>query len=202
VALLGATLLGWFVSRWLAAPLHRIGTVATQFARGAYAARVSDLGVLCTREAATLAAQFNAMADEVNCSWQAQQASEQRCREFAEIAADWFWETDLQQVFTYTSPSSDTGWQWNSTAFLGHHRREHVFGDSDEKAVVLIQSYMDRELRFDDVIYQVLGSDGHPLYLSVVGRPLRNAEGKVVGYRGVAHDTTARLRTEAQLQQA
>jgi PAS domain S-box-containing protein len=202
VALLGATILGWFVSHWLAAPLHRIGAVATQFASGAYAARISDLGVFCTREAATLAAQFNAMADEVNCSWQAQQASEQRCREFAEIAADWFWETDLQQVFTYTSPSSDTGWHWNSTALLGHHRRAHVFGDPEEKVVALIQSYIDRDLQFDDVIYQVLGSDGRPLYLSVAGRPTRNAEGKVVGYRGVAHDTTARLRAEAQLQQA
>jgi PAS domain S-box-containing protein len=202
VALLCATLLGWLMSCWLAAPLHRIGVVATRFASGAYAARVGDLGALGTREATTLAAQFNAMADEVNHSWQAQQASEQRCREFAEIAADWFWETDLQQVFTYTSPSSDTMQYWNSAALLGQHRRMHVLGDPDGKVVALIQSYMDRELPFDNVIYQVLGNDGHPLHLAVSGRPIRQAEGQVVGYRGVAHDTTARLRAEAQLRQA
>jgi PAS domain S-box-containing protein len=202
VALLGATLLGWLVSQWLAAPLQRIGAVAAQFASGAYEARVSDLGVLCTHETTTLAAQFNAMADEVNRSWQAQQASEQRCREFAEIAADWFWETDLQQVFTYTSPSSDTKQYWNSAALLGQHRRKHVLGDPDGKVVALIQSYMDRELQFDNVMYQVLGNDGHPLHLAVSGRPIRQAEGQVVGYRGVAHDTTARLRAEAHLRQA
>jgi PAS domain S-box-containing protein len=202
VALFGATLLGWWVSRWLAAPLHRIGVVAARFAGGAFEARVGDLGALGTREATTLAAQFNAMANEVNHSWQAQQASEQRCREFAEIAADWFWETDLQQVFTYTSPSSNTMQYWDSAALLGQHRRMHVLGDPDGKVVALIQSYMDRELPFDNVMYQVLGNDGHPLYLSVSGRPIRQDEGQVVGYRGVAHDITARLRAEAQLRQA
>ena len=100
IALLGAGFLGILVSRWLASPLRHIGLVAEHFANGAYEARVHALGVWHTREAATLATQFNSMADEVTRSWQARSASEQRFRAFAEIAADWFWETDLQQVFT------------------------------------------------------------------------------------------------------
>jgi signal transduction histidine kinase/ActR/RegA family two-component response regulator len=77
-ALLGATLLGGVVSRWLAAPLQRIGAVAGQFANGAYDARVGDLGPFHTREAAQLAAQFNAMADEVNHSWRERVSAEAR----------------------------------------------------------------------------------------------------------------------------
>ena len=104
LALLAAALLSVFVSRLLAAPLSRIGLVAERFANGSYDARVSEREAFYTRETANLAAQFNAMADEVNRSWQAQRESEERFREFAQIAADWFWETDLQQVFTYISP--------------------------------------------------------------------------------------------------
>jgi HAMP domain-containing protein len=131
VALLCAALLGVLVSRWLSTPLRRIGLVAERFANGAYEARVHALGVLPTREAATLAAQFNSMADEVTRSWQARSVSEQRFRAFAEIAADWFWETDLQQVFTYVSPLPEPG-RHHGVAVVGHHRREYVCGDPEE----------------------------------------------------------------------
>lgn len=104
IALLAAAILSVLVARLLAAPLRRIGLVAQRFANGFYNARVSDGEAFYTQETANLAAQFNAMADEVNRSWQAQRESEERFREFAQIAADWFWETDLKQVFTYISP--------------------------------------------------------------------------------------------------
>ena len=202
IALLGAAVLGGFVSRFLALPLRRIGLVAEQFANGFYEVRVRDLGMFATREAAGLAAQFNAMADEVNHSWHAQRESEQRVRAFAEIAADWFWETDLHQTFTYVSPPSATGRLWDSSTLLGHHRREHILDDPAEKTVTLIQSYMDRHESFDNITYQICGSDGQPIHLSVAGRPIRNVAGRVIGYRGVAQDITERLRTEAQLRHA
>jgi PAS domain S-box-containing protein len=201
LALLCATLLGVLVSRWLSTPLRRIGLVAERFANGAYAARVQALGVLHTREAAALAAQFNRMADEVTQSWQAQSASEQRFRAFAQIAADWFWETDLEQVFTYVSPTPDPG-RPHGGAVVGHHRREYVCGDPEGSAVARIQSYMDRTAPFDDVELQVLGEDGQPIYVAISGRPVHDTAGSIVGYRGVTRDITARLYAEEQLRQA
>ncbi|HEY7489693.1 MAG TPA: PAS domain S-box protein, partial [Candidatus Tectomicrobia bacterium] len=202
IALLVAAILSVCVSRMLATPLRRIGLVANHFANGAYEARVSDREAFYTRETAHLAAQFNAMADEVNRSWQAQHESEERFREFAQIAADWFWETDLQQVFTYISPPSAADGRWDPGVILWHHRREHIVGDPESKVVALIQSYMDREASFDNIEYQVLGSDGQPVYMSVAGRPMRNTTGAVVGYRGVVRDITERLYAQAQLRQA
>ena len=202
LALLCAAMLGWLVSRWLAEPLRHIGSVAARFANGSYDARVRGLGAFYTREAESLATQFNAMADEVNQSWQEQHKSEQRFREFAEIAADWFWETDLQQVFTYVSPPSETGRQWDSRALLGRHRREHVFDDPEGKVVALIQNSMNRNEPFNNIEHQILGSDGQRIHLSVGGRPLHDADGKVVGYRGTAQDITDRLHAETRLSHA
>jgi PAS domain S-box-containing protein len=202
IALLVAAILSVFVSRMLSTPLRRIGLVAKRFANGSYDARVSDREVFYTRETAHLAAQFNAMADEVNRSWQAQRESEERFREFAQIAADWFWETDLQQVFTYISPQSAVDRWWDPGVVLWHHRREHIVGDPQGKVVTLIQRYMDQEASFDNVEYQVLRSDGRPIHMSIAGRPMRDASGAVVGYRGVARDITERLYTQAQLRQA
>jgi PAS domain S-box-containing protein len=202
LALLATALLSVLVARLLAAPLRRIGLVAERFANGAYDARVSGREAFYTCETANLAAQFNTMADEVNDSWQAQRKSEEQFREFAQIAADWFWETDLQQVFTYISPPSVPDRQWDPGVILQHHRREHIIGDPEGKVVALIQSYMDHEVPFDNIEYQVLGSDRQPVSVSVAGRPMRNADGVVVGYRGVARDITEQLATQAQLRQA
>jgi PAS domain S-box-containing protein len=201
MALFGATVLGSFVARWLAAPLQCIGDVAKRFANGSYEARVGNLGAFHTREAAQLAAQFNTMADVVNRSWQAQQESEQRFREFAQIAADWFWETDLQQIFTYTSLPSTNGHNWDSSTLLGRHRCEHIVGDPQGQVVETIQRAMERQEPFDNIVYQVPGHDGQRIYLVVRGRPMYNAEGRMNGYRGTAHDITERLYVEAQLRQ-
>jgi PAS domain S-box-containing protein len=201
IALLCAALLGVLVSRWLSTPLRRIGLAAERFANGAYEARVHALGVLHTREAATLATQFNSMADEVTRSWQARRTSEQRFRAFAEIVGDWFWETDLQQVFTYVSLPSEPG-RHQGTAVLGHHRREYILGDPEGSTVARIQSYMDRAVPFDDVELQVLGEDGQPICVASSGRPIYDAAGDLVGYRGVTRDITARLYAEEQLRQA
>ncbi|MDH3603189.1 MAG: PAS domain S-box protein, partial [Candidatus Tectomicrobia bacterium] len=202
VALLCSAVLGWLVSRWLAAPLQHIGAVATRFANGIYDARVNQLGPFHTDEAATLAIQFNNMANDVNHSWQAQRDSEERFRDFAQTAADWFWETDGQQIFTYIAPTPESGRNWDTDDLLGHHRREHVYNDPDDAVTSRIQAYMDRAEPFTDIEFPIFGRDGQPIYIAVAGKPMRDSNGTLIGYRGVARDITDHLQTEAQLRQA
>ncbi len=202
LALLFAGLLGGLVSRCLATPLQRIDLAATHFAAGDYGARVGELGAFHTQETVSLATQFNNMADDVNASWQAQHESEQRCREFAEIAADWFWETDLEQYYTYVSQPSEAEAHGDAGIRFGCHRRDNIYHDPEGTVVARIQGYMDREEPFDNVVHQVLDSLGRPIYLSVAGRPMRDVGGNVVGYRGGACDISDLLHTQAQLRQA
>ncbi|HEY7709006.1 MAG TPA: ATP-binding protein [Candidatus Entotheonella sp.] len=199
---LGSALLGSLVAHWLASHLRRIGATAERFAMGFYEARVGMLDRFYPREAASLAAQFNTMADEVTMSWQARRESEERFRDFAQIAADWFWETDLNQVFTYMSPMSQMGRFWNAEAYLGRHRRDFIYDDTEGHVTDLIQHYMDREAPFDQVPCSILKRDGNLLHLLLSGRPRRNSEGVVVGYRGVARDITEHVRADEQLRQA
>lgn len=194
--LLASAVIGWLVSKWLASPLHRIGETAERFAKGGYDARAGEQGALQTREAATLATQFDTMADEVVSSGQAQREIEERFREFAEIAADWFWETDMNQVFTYMSPMTHTGRRWDADYFIGRHRREFIYDNPDDQLIGLIQDYMDREAPFDQVTYTARGRDDEPIHVVMSGRPMRNADGVVIGYRGVVRDVTEHMRIE------
>jgi PAS domain S-box-containing protein len=200
--LLSSALLGSLVAHWLASHLRHIGETAERFAMGFYEARVGMLDRFQPREAASLAAQFNTMADEVTTSWQARRESEERFRDFAQVAADGFWETDLNQVFTYMSPMPQMGRFRNAEAYLGRHRRDCIDNDAEGQVTDLIQHYMDREAPFAQVPCSILGRDGHLLHLLLSGQPRRNSEGVVVGYRGVARDITEHVRADEQLRQA
>ncbi|MGE3536932.1 MAG: ATP-binding protein [Candidatus Tectimicrobiota bacterium] len=202
LALCVAALLGVLISRWLAAPLRRIGAVAERFANGLYSTRVPALERWQIRETATLATQFNTMADEVARAWEAHQASEQRFRDFAQIAADWFWETDGQQTFHYISPAPAGGRQREIAERPGHYRGSYVYGDPEGRVVARIQAAMDQAEPFHDIEYQVLGQNGRPIYVSVSGQPIRDTRGQVTGYRGITRDITDRLVAEGQLRQA
>lgn len=202
IALFCSALLGIVVSHWLAAPLERIGAVANRFANGVQTARVSPLGPLHPGETAQLASQFNAMADDVTQSWEAQRDSEERFRDFAQIAADWFWETDLQQVFTYISPTPKPRDNWYFEALLGQRWSDYIETEPHEPMLTCLQTYMERAEAFEDVVFVIDGPDDQPIHLSVAGKPMYDRSGALTGYRGVARDITSRLRTEALLLQA
>ena len=197
VIALGFTLVGWLCSKRLTSNLQRLGDMARCVARGDYQARVSHQERIVTREMAALATQFDSMAGAVVNSWRAQRESEERFREFAHIAADWFWETDMNQVFTYMSPMPQTGRYVDAETYIGRHRRDFAYDDPEGHVARLIQDHMDREAPFDDVAITAKGRDGQPVHVVISGRPMRQSDGVVVGYRGVVRDVTERLQVEA-----
>ncbi|ETX09119.1 MAG: hypothetical protein ETSY2_01390 [Candidatus Entotheonella gemina] len=202
IALFCSALLGLVVSHWLAAPLRRIGMVATHFANGVQAARVAPLGPLHPQETAQVASQFNAMADHVTQSWKAQHRSEERFRNFAEIAADWFWETDLQHVFTYISPAPKHHGNWRFDALLGQRWSDHIEPGINDPMLAHLQTYMDGAEAFEDIVFVIDRPDEQPIHISVAGKPMYDHSGALTGYRGVTRDITARLQAETQLLQA
>jgi PAS domain S-box-containing protein len=194
--LLASATVGWLLPKPLAFNLQRLGEVAERVSRGERDIRVSNQDAIWTHEVATLATQFDRMADAVVNSWQAQRESEERFREFAQIAADWFWETDMNQVFTYMSPMPQTGRYLDAGSYIGCHRREFDYHDPEGRMTRLIQDYMDREAPFDNIAMTTKGRDGQPVQVMIAGRPMRR-DGVVTGYRGVVRDVTERLQIEA-----
>ncbi len=61
---------------------------------------------------------------------------------------------------------------------------------------------MDREAPFDQVAYPGKGRGGEPIHVVMSGRPMRNADGVVTGYRGVVRDVTEHMRIEIMRREA
>jgi len=126
--------------------------------------------------------------------------SEQRFRDYAEIASDWLWETDTEHRFTHFSRSSSS--LGHAREFVGM-RRWDLAADGDEEPEKWRAhiATMEAHEPFRGFRYRGVRPDGSPIYVAVSGKPVFDLDEKFFGYRGIATDLTAEVRG-AQAEQA
>jgi PAS domain S-box-containing protein len=125
--------------------------------------------------------------------------SEARFRDIAESMSDWIWEVDVNGVYTYCAG--------NVEAILGY-RPEEIIGrtpfelmpEAEEKIIAAIFSdIVSQKLPIKNLENWNLTKDGRRVCLLTNGVPLINAEGELIGYRGVDKDITDRKQFEEEL---
>jgi PAS domain S-box-containing protein len=118
--------------------------------------------------------------------------SEQRFRDFAETASDWFWETDRDHRLIRLSRESTA-----AQGGIGAAPWEFA-ADRDEEPEKWKNHFASLAARapFRDFRYRAVRGDSAVVCLSVSGRPMFDAKGDFLGYRGVASDVTATVRAE------
>lgn len=131
--------------------------------------------------------------------------SEQRFRDFTELASDWTWETGEDLRFTKFSEEQRgrirevTG--VDSDDMIGTTRWSLVSMDPDTDEVWR-QHLADLSARrpYQDFRWEFRTADDRVVHLRASGRPMFDEEGGFKGYRGVTHDETpiveARQRAE------
>jgi PAS domain S-box-containing protein len=122
--------------------------------------------------------------------------SEQRFRDYAETASDWLWETGPDHKitrisdhinvvgFTATRLPGVTRWQVASDVEAEPEKwRRH-------------REMLDAHLPFRDFVYSIINDSGSQVYVRSSGKPVFDADGHFLGYRGSANDITASIRAE------
>ncbi len=126
---------------------------------------------------------------------------EQRFRDFAETASDWFWETDMEQRFTYYSGSGplDSVLGLKSPgSIIGKTRREVWRGSDDPDPIDAIADYMARGAAFSSLEFSHRDPERGLVHISLSGKPVTDDRGSVVAYRGTGRDITERKRSEEE----
>ncbi len=126
--------------------------------------------------------------------------SEQRFRDYAETASDWFWETGRDHSFIYVSE--------RATAF-GHkitigQRRWDIAADLDDEPEKW-RRHLDalaQQQPFRGFTYKVLLEDGSRHYIGVNGKPIFDPAGCFLGYRGGSSDVTATVLADEAVREA
>jgi PAS domain S-box-containing protein len=135
-------------------------------------------------------------------------ASEQRFRDFADSASDWYWETGPDHRFIAHLVSEQLLDQIGvvPTSRIGMLRWDFARDLEEEpEKWRLHMATLDAHEPFRDFRYKAASRDGSEVYIAASGKPLFDSEGRFLGYRGVARQITAAVRAallEEALQEA
>ncbi|ETX01549.1 MAG: hypothetical protein ETSY1_06995 [Candidatus Entotheonella factor] len=130
-------------------------------------------------------------------------AEEQRFKDFAETAADWFWELNAALQFTYVSGRARDSLGMRSADLLRQRWADVFLGQVDNPAnVSQHMSLLEAHAPFQHVIYEWKRRDGSTSILRFSGRPMMDTAGNFTGYRGTATDITEQMQSEAARQEA
>jgi PAS domain S-box-containing protein len=117
--------------------------------------------------------------------------SEERARDFANTASDWFWETDAE--FRYTSIVGTL-----HDGALGKTVWEAQDADPAASPWSELAVLLQARKPFRDFEYDVRTARGRTAWVSSNGHPVFDRKGTFVGYRGASRSITHRKRSEAE----
>ncbi len=126
--------------------------------------------------------------------------SEERFRDFAEIASDWFWEQDENLRFSYLSSAVHARSGMPVNEHIGKTRREVVHLGVSEEQWQAHDADLAARRPFHDFQFQRAGDDGVIRHIRISGRPMFDADGRFTGYRGTARNVTDEVEVEIELE--
>ncbi len=135
------------------------------------------------------------------------EASRRRFCDFAELASDWFWETDARMRYVWLSDNvaqlTGVPPEW----FYGKTRMELAGPDMSPELLAEHRRVLEAREPFRDFDFQCRFPNG-TRWVRSNGKPMFDADGRFVGYRGTGRDITAakeaelaRLETEQRYRQ-
>ena len=126
--------------------------------------------------------------------------SEERFRDYAETGSDWFWEMGpdykvTRQIGNAFGP--------RSSVRVGTAPWERALDvDTEPEKWRALRETMDSREPFRDFAYLTNGRDGSPMYVRASGKPVFDADGEFLGYRGTGTDVTAIIRAQEALRES
>lgn len=128
--------------------------------------------------------------------------SEQRFRDLAEVASDWFWETGPDLRFTFISSSVRQALGVKTAFFIGKSLLDLAARGTEPDKIHAHYQRMDETEPFRDFVCRQELPDGPVKFLKMNGRPMFEVGGGFRGYRGTATDITAEVEARASADRA
>lgn len=140
------------------------------------------------------------MATE-DCSKQIESAlvdSEERFRQMAEMTGEWLWEQDPDGFYLYSSNAVKQILGFKPEQVIGKHYTTFLTAQDQQTQ----QFYATSQQPFYGLINHYQHKNGHEVLTESTGLPIIDAQGKLLKWRGVDRDITAREAAEQQIRAA
>ena len=133
----------------------------------------------------------------------AQIQNDERLRDFAEAASDWFFEMDAELRFTYVSERHQEVIGVAPEQVIGKTRwdahKDRRLPEEDDRWRQHMAT-MQARLSWKDFTYTLIRDDGERRVISNSAKAVFDEDGAFAGYRGIGRDVTNKAKSEAQLQ--
>ena len=129
------------------------------------------------------------------------EASEQRFRDIAEVASDWFWETGPDHRYTYVSEKAGHVPNVETASLIGRRLVGAVLDSTTRRWKQHIAD-IEAHCPFKNFEERYRDHEGNVRTVQISGMPIFDSEGCFQGYRGTSIDITELMRTEAELQKS
>ncbi|MEM6388178.1 MAG: EAL domain-containing protein [Pseudomonadota bacterium] len=123
--------------------------------------------------------------------------------DFAEIASDWFWETDSEHRFTFFSRRLEEVTGVPSRDYIGKSRMEIPIAFQDDRKWLDHIEDLKAHRPFRNFTYKAnRPSDGSEFWVRISGQPVFSPDGTFTGYRGTGTDVTAETVSRLSLEES
>ena len=128
--------------------------------------------------------------------------SQARFQAFAELASDWFWETDNQLRYEYISIAEDEFQAQTYQHFIGKTPIEIRSYDEQKqkKKWGMFLNFINNHQEIHNFEYEAKAVDGKTFWISISGKAQYDKEGRYLGYMGIGRDISYAKQREIDLQ--
>jgi PAS domain S-box-containing protein len=132
----------------------------------------------------------------------ARRTSDERFRDYAETASDWFWESGEDHRLTYLSNRS-AAFGSDPALRLGKLRWELATDrESEPEKWTVHLAALEQRKPFRDFVYRTYSDNGSVRFVSISGKPVFDRDGRFRGYRGSGREITEAVRAADALREA
>ena len=124
------------------------------------------------------------------------QNSENRFQDIAVNTGDWIWETDKNGRYTYSSPIVKQVLGYEYKEMLGKYFYDFFAPEERDKIKKAALNTFAQKKSFHNFINRNIHKEGREVILETSGIPVIDANGELIGYRGVDRDITERKKAE------
>jgi PAS domain S-box-containing protein len=128
--------------------------------------------------------------------------SEKRFRDIVWVSADWIWEVDTDSRYTYASESVKDLLGYTSAEVIGKTPFEFMQPEDAARTGAIFAAITARREPFRDLDNTHVHKDGSLRYVQTSGTPILGEDGRLLGYRGLDKDMTAKTLAERALARA
>jgi len=155
-------------------------------------------------EEGTLLGGFGTVQDITECKQAEQDLRESRNKYQAliETTADFIWEMDASGKYTYCSPQMKGLWGYEPKDMIGKTPFDVMPPEDRKQAIGSFLSLAKSPKPFTGLEASSYDSQGRLIAVEISGVPFFDADGRLLGYRGISRDVTERKQAEAALRES